>query len=304
MAMTDEVPDFKLETRGLTRRIRSMSERRTLLTGLAIGESPRWHDGRLWFSNWGTQEIVAVDLAGNSEVMVRVPTTIPFSFDWLPDGRLLVVCGPEALLLRLEPDGRLVPHADLNPLARGWNEIVVDGRGNTYVNGSSFDFVGGGPFIPGVIALVTRNGAVRQVADGIEFGNGMAVTPDNSTLIVAESFASRLSAFDVAVDGSLSNRRVWASLGTPPDGISLDADGAVWAASMARCVRVREGGQVLQQIELDQNCFACMLGGDDGSTLFMMVADWPGPDKMDALIHARTGRVVTVSAPTAHAGWP
>jgi sugar lactone lactonase YvrE len=281
-----------------------MSERRTLLTGLAIGESPRWHDGRLWFSNWGARKIIAVDLAGNSEVMVRVPTTIPFSFDWLPDGRLLVVSGPEALLLRLEPDGRLVTHADLTSLARGWNEIVVDGRGNAYVNGSDFDFVGGGPFIPGVIALVSRDGTVRQVADGIEFGNGMTVTPDNSTLIVAESFASRLSAFDIAVDGGLSNRRVWASLGTPPDGICLDADGAVWAASSARCVRVREGGQVLQQIELYQNCFACMLGGDDGTTLFMLVADWLGPDQMDALIRSRTGRVVTAPTPAPHAGWP
>ena len=283
-----------------------MPEQQTVLTGLAIGESPRWHDGRLWFSHWGAQEIVAVDPTGNSEVMVRVPTTIPFCFDWLPDGRLLVVSGPEARLLRLEPDGSLVTHADLSPLARGWNEIVVDGRGNAYVNGSDYEFGGGGPFVPGVIALVTPDGAVRQVADGIEFGNGMAVTPDNSTLIVAESFASRLSSFDIAPDGTLSNRRVWAQLGSPPDGICLDAEGAVWAASMARCVRVRDGGEVLQQIELGQDvfAFACMLGGEDGTTLFMMVANWFGIDKLDELIRSRTGRVVTAPAPAPHAGWP
>ena len=283
-----------------------MPEQRTVLTGLAIGESPRWHDGRLWFSNWGAQEIVAVDQAGSKEVLVRVPTTIPFCFDWLPDGRLLVVSGPEAVLLRREADGALLPHTDLRSLARAWNEIVVDGRGNAYVNGSDFDFAGGGPFIPGVIALVTPDGMVHQVADGIEFGNGMAVTPDNSTLIVAESFASRLSAFDIAPDGSLSNRRVWAKLGSPPDGICLDADGAVWAASMARCIRVREGGEVLQQVELGEDAFAfaCMLGGADGATLFMMVADWLGVDKMNELIQSRTGRVVAVPAPAARAGWP
>jgi sugar lactone lactonase YvrE len=281
-----------------------MPEPQILLTGLAIGESPRWHAGRLWFSNWGTQEIVAVDLKGNSEVMVRVPTTIPFCIDWLPDGQLLVVSGPEALLLRMEPDGSLVPHADLSGLAKGWNEIVVDGRGNAYVNGSDFDFLGGGAFIPGIIAIVTPDGAIRQVADGIEFGNGMAVTPDNSTLIVAESFGSRLTAFDIAPDGSLSNRRVWADLEDGPDGICLDTDGAVWAASMRRCVRIREGGQVLQRIELDRFCFACMLGGEDRRTLFMMAAEWHGTENMDVLLHSRTGQVLTVEAPAPGTGWP
>src|SRR5262245_43241556 len=128
----------------------------TLLTGLAVGEAPRWHDGRLWLSSWGVGEGLAVDDQGRAEVMARLPaTTIPFCIDWLPDGRLLVVSGPEAKLLRQEADGSFATHADLRGLARGWNEIVVDGRGNVYVNGSDFDFGGGGPFVPGVIALVT-----------------------------------------------------------------------------------------------------------------------------------------------------
>jgi sugar lactone lactonase YvrE len=284
-----------------------MSGPHILLTGLAIGESPRWHAGRLWFSNWGTQEIVAVDLEGHSEVMAHAPTTIPFCIDWLPDGRLLVVSGPEGLLLRREPDGSLVMYADLSRLAKGWNEIVVDGRGNTYVNGSDFDFGGGGPFIPGIIALVTPDGAVRQVADGIAFPNGMAVAPDNATLIVAESYANRLTAFDISPDGSLSNRRVWADLdGGFPDGICLDADNAIWYGDVPnqRCVRVREGGQVLQQIELDRSCFACMLGGEDGKTLFIMAAEWHGTENIDVLIHSRTGQVLTLEAPAPGVGWP
>src|SRR4051794_11258148 len=250
-----------------------MAELRTLLTGLMIGESPRWHDGRLWFSNWGAQEIIAVDAEGKSEVMVRVPTTIPFCFDWLPDGRLLVVSGPEARLLRQEPDGSLVTHADLRHLAKGWNEIVVDDRGNVYVNGSDFEFRAGAEFIPGIIALITPDGAVRQVADGIAFPNGMVVTPDNRTLIIAESFAGKLTAFDIAEDGSLSNRRVWADLGQGCDGICLDAEGAIWSSHGSTVVRVREGGEVLQQLELDRFCFACMLGGEGGKTLFMMAAE-------------------------------
>ena len=159
-------------------------------------------------------------------------------------------------------------HADLNGLsARGWNEIVVDGRGNAYVNGPGFDVFAGAAFAPGLIALVTPKGAVRQVADGVAFPNGMAVTPDNATLIIAESYANRLTAFDIAADGSLSNRRVWADLGDGgPDGICLDAEGAVWYADVPnkRCVRVREGGEVLQTIALDRGGFACMLGGRTG----------------------------------------
>lgn len=282
-----------------------MSESHILMTGLAIGESPRWHEGRLWFSHWGMQEVVAVDLEGKSEVVVRVPTTIPFCIDWLPDGRLLVVSGREGLLLRQEFNGEMVTHADLNSLAQVWNEIVVDGRGNIYVNGGGSGFPTGGTFVPGIIALVTPDGSARQVADGIVFPNGMAVTPDNKTLIVAESFASRLTAFDIEADGSLSNRRVWADLsGGAPDGICLDEENAVWYGDVPnkRCVRVREGGEVLQTIHLDRGCFACMLGGVNKQTLFLMAAEWRGPERMAD--QARTGQVLTIEAPAPGVGWP
>jgi sugar lactone lactonase YvrE len=283
-----------------------MSDLEVLMAGLAFGESPRWHDDRLWFSNWGAQEVIAVDLEGRSEVVARVPTTIPFCIDWLPDGRLLIVSGPERLLLRREPDGSLVTHLDLTALSdHGLNEIVVDGRGNAYLNGAGFDLMSGGEFAPGIVALVTPDGSARQVADGIAFPNGMAVTPDNSTLIVAESYGRRLTAFDIAGDGGLSNRRVWAGLDDGvPDGICIDAEGAVWYADVPnrRCVRVREGGEVLEAIELDRGCFACMLGGADGRTLFMMAAEWRGPANM--LGGPRTGRVLTARAPAPGVGWP
>jgi sugar lactone lactonase YvrE len=279
-----------------------MPEPQILITGLAIGESPRWHEGRLWFAHWGAQEVVAVDLDGTSEVMVRVPTTIPFSIDWLPDGRLLTVAGREGLLLRREPDGSLATHADLTGLAATpWNEIVVDGRGNAYVNNTGFAFPGG-EFAPGLIALVAADGSARPVADGVAFPNGMAVTPDNATLILAESYGNKLTAFDIAADGSLSKQRVWADLDNGvPDGICLDAEGAVWYGDVPnnRCVRVREGGEVLQTVELDRGAFACVLGGPQRRTLFIVAAQW-GPESF----RARTGRLYATPAPAAGVGWP
>jgi sugar lactone lactonase YvrE len=281
-------------------------EAQPLLTGLVIGESPRWHEDRLWFSHWGVGEIVAVDLEGNSEVVGHGPPGLGWSIDWLPDGRLLVTGGE---LMRREPDGSMVRHADLSAVAdHRWNEIVVDGRGNIYVNGVGFRF-GEEEFQPGILALVTPDGSARQVADGLAFPNGVVVTPDNSTLIVSESFAGRLTAFDIAADGSLSNRRVWAD-GVGPDGICIDAEGAVWTGSGANaCVRVREGGEVLERVELDRTPFACMLGGPDGRTLFMMAQEWRGPDSVADNIARlttgpRTGQVLTATAPAAGAGWP
>ena len=285
-----------------------MTEPRTLMTGIAFGESPRWHDGRLWFSDWGTQEVIAVDPDdGGSEVMVvlRFPSFQPICIDWLPDGRLLIVSARAGLLLRRETDGSLVTHADLSGLTdRGWNELVVDGRGNAYVNGGGFDLMAGEEFAPGIVALVTPDGSARQVADGIAFPNGMAVTPDNSTLIVAESYGNKLTAFDIAADGSLSDGRLWAGVDGFPDGICLDAEGAVWYADVPnkRCVRVREGGEVLQTIDADRGCFACMLGGAGGRTLFIVAREWRGVDS--TADDERTGQLLTVAAPAPGAGWP
>ena len=266
-----------------------------LLSGLAMGESPRWHEGRLWLSDWGAQEIIAMDLAGRSEVIVRVPFGLPFCFDWLPDGRLLIVSGREGTLLRLDSHGRLVTHAQLPGHGAVWNEIVVDGRGRIYVNGGD------------AIALVTLEGCARQLADGIAFPNGMAVTSDNSTLIVAESHGRRLTAFDIAADGSLANRRTWADAGIGvPDGICIDAEGAVWYAVVPnkRCVRVREGGDVLQIVDLDRGCFACMLGGEDGKTLFIVATEWRGMEHVAEVAQERTSRVLAIAAPAPGVGWP
>jgi sugar lactone lactonase YvrE len=286
---------------------RSMTELQTLLTGLVVGESPRWHEGRLWFSHWGAEEIIAVDPDGTSEVIAPGPRRAGYSIDWLPDGRLLVT-GEQ--LLRREADGSLVTHADLSGLSPiGWNEIVMDGRGNIYTNSINFGW-GQEAFKPGLIALVTPDGAVRQVADDLAFPNGMVVTPDNRTLIVAESFTGKLTAFDIAADGSLSNRRVWADLGGPGkgDGICLDAEGAIWCSVVHErqpaCWRVREGGEVLDRIALDKGCYACMLGGEDGRTLFMLVAEWWGVERMGELFRSRTGQVLMARAPAPHAGWP
>ena len=282
-----------------------MPEPQMLMSGIAFGESPRWHDGRLWFADWGAQELIAVDLEGRSEVVVRVPS-FPFCVDWLPDGRLLIVSARDRLLLRREPDGSLDTHADLSGLSDyPWNEIVVDGRGTAYLNNIGFEFPCG-EFAPGTVALLAPDGSVRQVAEGVAFPNGMAVTPDNSTLIVAESYANRLTAFDIVEDGGLSNRRVWSDLGDGvPDGLCLDAEGAVWYADVPnkRCVRVREGGEVLQTIDLDRGCFACMLGGPDGKTLFLVAQEWHGMESA-ADEEERTGQILTAPAPAASAGWP
>lgn len=266
-----------------------------LLTNLAFGESPRWHAGRLWVSDWGAREIIAVNAEGKSEVMVKLDFSSfqPICMDWLPDGRLLIVSSIENKLLCQQADGSLTTYAELSHLSdKGWNEIVVDGRGNAYVNGE-------------VLALITPDGAVRQVASDFAFPNGMAITSDNATLILAESHGKRLTAFDISADGSLSHRRVWADLGNGvPDGICLDAEGAAWYADVPNrcCIRVREGGEVLQTITFDRGCFACMLGGSDRKTLFVVTREWHGMEK--ATDETRTSQVLSIEAPVAGKGWP
>jgi sugar lactone lactonase YvrE len=234
-----------------------MNEARILLDGLGFPESVRWHDGRAWLCNWGEGEVIAVADDGAREVTARLaPQTLPLSIDWLPDGRMLVVDGPPGRLLRQEPDGTLATIADLTVIGRPpFNEIVVDAAGIAYVNG------GHG------IACVRPDGSVRKVADGLRWPNGMALVDDGHTLVVADSHAMQLVAFTIA-DDALIDRRVWADLEHAPDGICADADGAVWVATVPgqSCVRVREGGEVLNTVSLDRGCFACMLGGPDGTT--------------------------------------
>ena len=285
------------------------SKPQPFVSGLEFGESPRWGpDGRLWLADWGTHEILAVDRDGRSEITTRLPFSSfqPICFDWLPDGRLLIGSAVERRLLRREVNGLLVTYSYVGDASNhGCNEVVVDGRGNAYVNGAGFDLIAGEAFAPGVVVLVTPDGSARRVADGIAFPNGMAVTPDNARLIVADSYAKELIAFDIVGDGSLSNRRVWAALGDGvPDGICLDTDGAVWYADVPnkRCVRVREGGDVLQTVTLELGCFACMLGGADGRTLFMVIREWRGLES--TADQTRAGQVLMMRAPAPHAGWP
>lgn len=280
-----------------------MEEPKVLLSGLGIPESPRWHEGRLYFSDWSAGEVVAVDLTSRSEVVARV-TSVPLCTAWLPDGRLVIVSSPDGRLLRLEPDGSLVTHADLGP--PGWNDIVADGRGNIYVNGQGFNARAAEAFRPGAVFHVAADGSVRQVADDIAFPNGMAVTADGSTLIVADSYRHHLVAFDIGADGGLSGRRVWADLGEgTPDGICADAQDAVWYADVPgrRCVRVAEGGTVLRTLELDRGGFACVLGGPQRTTLFITAAEWRGMTESQ-MVTPGSGRVLAVEADVPGAGWP
>jgi len=276
---------------------------RTLLTGRGLLESPRWHGDRLYFSDWSAGEVLAVDLAGRSEVIARV-RSLPLCTAWLPDGHLVIVSSPDGRLLRREPDGSLVTYADLG--RPGWNDIVVDGRGHAYVNGAGFNPMAGEEFRPGSVHLVTADGAVRQVADDIAFPNGMAVTADNSTLIVADSYRHQLVGFDIGADGGLSGRRVWADLGDgTPDGICTDAQDAVWYADVPnrRCVRVAAGGIVLQTVDLDRGGFACALGGPEGTTLFIVAAEWRGMTESE-MVPPGSGQVLTIDVEVPGAGWP
>jgi sugar lactone lactonase YvrE len=284
-----------------------MGDARLLIDGLGIPESTRWRDGKVWLCNWGAGEILAVSACthklaasagGECKVIAQLPPpTLPFSVDWLPDGPMLVVDGPRRLLLALESDGGLVTVAELGSLGDGAaNELVVDGAANAYVNGGA-----------GSVVRVTPDGSVRKVADGLKFPNGMALVDRDGTLLVADSHARALIAYRVGGDGSLSNGRVWAELEHAPDGICADADGAVWVATVPgqRCIRVREGGEVLETVAVDRGCFACMLGGLDGRTLFIAAAQWHG---MDALLSdgpGLTGQLLAAPGQSApHAGRP
>jgi sugar lactone lactonase YvrE len=280
-----------------------------LCSGYGLVESPRWHEGRLWFSDWTGGRIVAVDDSGETEVILE-HRSLPMCFDFLPDGRLVLVSNQERALLTLEEDGRLAAYADLTAISElGCNDIVVDGRGLAFVNSPHFDFAAGPPpgdVQPGRVGVVTPDGSVGVVADDIAFPNGMAVTADGGTLLVADSYRHHLLSFAIADDGSLSDRRVWADLGDHnPDGICLDAEGAAWYADVPHeiCVRVAEGGKVLQTVDLDRGAFACMLGGTGRSSLYAVTAVWPGPAGL--MTHTEwNGQVVRFPVDVPGAGWP
>jgi sugar lactone lactonase YvrE len=246
----------------------------TFLDGLAFPESPRWHRGALWFSDFYDHRVCRVDAGGRAETVAELPGQ-PSGLGWLPDGRLLVVSMNDRRLLRLD-GGSLVEAADLSALSPApCNDMLVDARGRAYIGNFGFDLQRRAPFAPGSLIVVMPDGAARLVAPDLHFPNGTVLTPDGRTLIVAESYGQRLTAFDVMDDGSLDRRRVWAQLkgqGVGPDGMCLDEEGAVWLASPVsrEVLRVREGGRVTHRIPTANQAVACMLGGADRKTLFVL----------------------------------
>ncbi len=271
----------------------------TFATGLVLGESPRWHDGRLWVCDWVAGEVLSFGALGERRVELTMEG-LPFSVDWLPDGRTVLTSTDG--VVTAAADGSTTPYGGSG---QGWNEIVVAPSGDTYVNTVGFDLMGGEEPSPGSVWVLRPDGSSARVAGDLWFPNGMAVAPEGRTLVVAESYGHCLTAFDIAPDGSLGGRRVWADLGdAAPDGICFDAQGAIWYADVPhrQCVRVSEGGQVLESVGADRGCFACMLGGEDGRTLYVVAADWGGPGAVGQ--GQPSGQVLTHRAPAPHAGRP
>ena len=286
----------------------------SLLTdGLHFGEGPRWHQGRLWFSDFYDHAVRSVDEAGQVRTELEIDDQ-PSGLGWLPDGRMLVVAMHRRQLLRVDPDGIKV-HAELSGVAAHLtNDMVVDASGRAYVGNFGFDLdrelkahgvesvIASHPTAK--LARVDPNGRVQVAADDMHFPNGCVITPDGRTLIVAETLAMRLTAFDIAPDGSLSNRRVLASLGMrAPDGICLDANGHVWVANAIapECVLVAPGGEIVETVRTTRPCFACMLGGADRRTLYAMTAPSSLPDIVST---SRQGLIETARVATPGAGRP
>ncbi len=247
---------------------------KTLLEGLGFTESPRWHNDKLWFSDMEGHKVMTVDLEGNPDTIIEMLNR-PSGLGWLPDERLLIVTMEDRRLFRLDPDG-LTEVANLSNFASFYlNDMVVDKKGRAYIGNFGFDYFNRKPFAPAEIILVTPEGDAKVVADNMAFPNGTVITSDDKTLIVAETFATRLTAFDIMDDGSLTNRRIWANLKTiAPDGICLDAEGAIWAAAPGRyrVVRILEGGKITHKVKITRDVFACMLGGPDRDILFICTA--------------------------------
>jgi sugar lactone lactonase YvrE len=277
---------------------------RTLLDGLCFPEGPRWRDGRLYFSDMHAQSVLTVDLEGKSELVARVEAD-PSGLGWLPDGRMLVVSMTDRRLLRVEPDGSQSEVADLSALAtHHCNDMVVDRQGRAYVGNFGWDLHGGGTPTPANLVMVTPEGETRVVASDLEFPNGTVITDDGGTLIIGETMGRRLTAFDIEQDGTLSGRREWAVLDKAlPDGICLDAEGGIWVASPIShgLLRVLEGGEVTDRIAVENQAFACMLGGPERRHLFICTAESSGPEETQ---QARAGRIEVVEVAVPGAGLP
>jgi len=281
-------------------------DRTVLLSGLGFAEGPRWRpaEDRLFFSDMGTKQVMRLGLDGTVEEVCVVENR-PSGIGWLPDGRMLVVSQNDRRVLRLEGDD-LVTHADLSGLASGaCNDMVVDGRGNAYVGNPGYDMRNPpSPLPPAEVVLVRADGRAEVVDREVMFPNGSVVTPDNQTLVVGETMGQRLTAFDIADDGTLSNRRTFADMaGRAPDGIALDAEGAVWVADANghACVRVREGGEITDVVDLgDRHCFACALGGPDRRTLFVLTGAGFSGDAIRSRRRARRRR----RPRSPRSGWP
>ncbi|GAB2842053.1 SMP-30/gluconolactonase/LRE family protein [Actinoallomurus bryophytorum] len=291
----------------------------TAVEGLAYLECPRWHDQRIWFVDFYTYRVYSAAEDGSDlRVEAEVPQQ-PSGLGWLPDGRLLVVSMRDARVLRREPDGALVTHADLSAHVKGYpNDMVVDARGRAFVGEFGFDLMDGQPLETAVLLRVDPDGTVATVAEDLWFPNGSVIT-DDGVLLVGETFGNRVTAFDIADDGALVNRRTWAKFGelptdknleglfaqvvVAPDGCCLDADRALWVADAvgSRVLHVHEGGEISEEVSVGTGVFACMLGGTDNRTLFMCAA----PDfQEEARKNAREGMLLTARVDVPHAGRP
>ena len=284
--------------------IQRMTAGHVLATGLLFGEAPRWHAGELWFSDMHAQHVMRLARDGRLHTVVSVPRD-PSGLGWLPDGQLLIVSMRDRRLLRWN-GSTLVEHADLSRLARHpCNDMVVDSQGRAYVGNFGFDKWGGATPCGASLICVEPDGQARLVADDLAFPNGSVITPDGKTLIVAESYGARLTAFTVHENGDLGGRRSWAEVPYDgvPDGICLDTDGCIWSAlpRSKECIRLREGGEITHRIELEQGAFACMLGGPGGDTLYVMTAASSDPERCRA---QATGRIEAFAAPSPRAGMP
>lgn len=296
----------------------SSRELTVALDGYSYLECPRWHDGRLWVSDFYTNQVVATDGRGNTEVVAEVPNQ-PSGIGFLPDGRALIVSMRDHRILVRADSGELTEHADLSGTVGGHlNDMVVDAHGRAYVGNFGFDLMGGAALRYTSLSRVDPDGTVSTAAEDLGFPNGMVILP-GGVLVVAETFAGRLAAFDIGEDGTLRNRRVWAQFGEPPqtedvgealarlevapDGMCLDAEGAIWVADAlhARVIRVREGGEIAEEIATGMGVFACMLGGDDGRTLFLCAAPSFAEHERRPV---REAQLLAVRVDVAHAGLP